>query len=68
MATQVKPSRVRIMIDVASQLRSESPQRASPSDLIFEGEQDLFVRNNRRADEAVQFRKFFVHIGVAAFE
>jgi hypothetical protein len=31
-------------------------------------EHDLFVRNNRRANEAVEFRKFFVHIGVAAFE
>ena len=39
------------------------------NDLILQGcEQDLFVRNNRRANEAVQFRKFFVHIGVAAFE
>jgi hypothetical protein len=28
----------------------------------------LFVRNNRRANEVVQFRKFFVHIGVAAVE
>ena len=41
----------------------------SPSALILQGcEKDLFVRNNRRANEAVQFRKFFVHIGVAAFE
>ena len=28
----------------------------------------LFVRNNHRANETVQFRKFCVHIGVAAFE
>ena len=31
-------------------------------------EQDLFIRNNRRANEAVQFGKFFVQISVAAFE
>src|SRR5690349_4103457 len=28
----------------------------------------LFVRNNHRANEVVEFRKFFVQIGVAAFE
>jgi hypothetical protein len=40
-----------------------------PSDLFFHGyEQELFVRNNCRANEAIQFRKFFVHIGVAAFK
>jgi len=31
-------------------------------------EQDLFVGKNRRANEPVQFRKFFVQLSVAAFE
>src|SRR6185312_12031510 len=40
-----------------------------PSDPILQGhEQNLFVRNNLRANEVVQFRKFFVQIGVAAFK
>jgi hypothetical protein len=45
-------------------------QLSEPPRLIssLEAERDLFVRNNRRANEEVQFRKFFVHIGVASFE
>jgi hypothetical protein len=69
MATQVKPSRVRTMIAVPTpitlRINSASPPRLISS---LEAERDLFVRNNRRANEEVQFRKFFVHIGVASFE
>ena len=62
------PINRRLLIPSALPGYLSHPQIAIIS-LVLQGcEQDLFVRNNRRANEAVQFRKFFVHIGVAAFE
>ena len=45
---------------------STSPRHLIPS--FNPCEQDLFIRNYRRANQVVQLRKFFVHVGVAAFE
>jgi len=67
--TAIVTGSAQMMVGDKSRLRSNPLNEPLPSDLILQGcEQDLSVRNDRRANEAVQFRKFFVHIGVAAFE